>query len=343
MALKRRSAFTVVEMLVVISIIAILAGMLLPAVQMAREAGRRANCINNMTQIAKGAVLYATSQQYLPPSRSWPSRSLANNGTLPDAYDPAQSYTWVQPMLTYIGSNDIAGTIENRTTGVAQATEAARINLLVCTSDTHEGEGAAILDYAINSGRINQLMNGVPNHDWKANGGTDDRLRRQRTAANAAQAAIDRQQYRLNRMSLTDLVDGASSTIAFAENLYLRTWCIDTNSGVPQITEFHSGVIWYPTPPASPNEPFRPVPETMPIVPTDTEAYPNSRHPGGFQMAMWDGSAKYVNSTIDYTVYARLMSSDGRRTQTPSSAPFDGPIGLPGGVSQADSLSGADW
>jgi hypothetical protein len=50
-----------------------------------------------------------------------------------------------------------------------------------------------------------------------------------------------------------------------------------------------------------------------------------------------------VLNTMPYSVYGRLMSSDGRRTQTPSSAGFDGPIGFADGVSQAASLSGTDY
>lgn len=66
-----RRGFTLVELLVVIAIIGILVGLLLPAVQAARESGRRIQCANNVKQVSLGLYSYATSQRSFPFGASW--------------------------------------------------------------------------------------------------------------------------------------------------------------------------------------------------------------------------------------------------------------------------------
>ena len=68
----RKSGFTLIELLVVIAIIAVLIGLLLPAVQAAREAARRAQCVNNMKQIALAYHNYHDDNGGFPPSNYSP-------------------------------------------------------------------------------------------------------------------------------------------------------------------------------------------------------------------------------------------------------------------------------
>ncbi len=96
---QKNAAFTLVEMLVVISILGVLMGLLLPAVNAARESMRRASCKNNLKQLGDAAQAHVTAQGYFP-SSGW---GYTWTGDPDHGYGAHQPGGWIFSLLPYLG------------------------------------------------------------------------------------------------------------------------------------------------------------------------------------------------------------------------------------------------
>ena len=110
MTTRRRSGFTLIELLVVIAIIAILVGLLLPAVQQAREAARKASCQNNLKQIGLAMHNYENLHKVLPYGAT--TYTYNADGTTRGWGNARDGWSWVARILPQMDQGPIADSID---------------------------------------------------------------------------------------------------------------------------------------------------------------------------------------------------------------------------------------
>lgn len=223
MPTKPKNAFTLVELLVVIAIIGILMGLLLPAVQMARESARATSCKNRLRQMGLALFNYESAKQHFPAGYTYESGAAygARTGN-PVFHSDANhmGHSWGSALLPYLEQNNLSDRIRRDLPAFApenQSTREQQLSLFLCPSDAYsEGNfvirdesGSPIEQYAASSFCAN-WGSAWGRVDTPSDTSDDVNLDATPDQANGVF-------YRNSKTRMRDLVDGSSNTLAFGE------------------------------------------------------------------------------------------------------------------------------
>ena len=299
----RRSGFTLIELLVVIAIIAVLISLLLPAVQSAREAARRAQCVNNLKQLALAAANYESANTTLPTGNYW-TRKLSDPTTFtygPSVFVNMSSYMeQAQVFNSFNFSMGWEAPMNATIAGVG-------ISSLWCPSDASVSSG-----YGLSSSLSSQFYSSTAmvtqqfisyagcEGTWAQYETPNDGMPTFQAWVNASKGLV----YSGAVTKIASITDGLSNTILFGE----RAHGLFGGSDAPFYMWWNSG-YWGDTffDTLFPINPTKTLGGQMDLndpnnvyggwwwVPLEAAS---SFHPGGANFAFCDGSVKFIKETI---------------------------------------------
>ncbi len=316
---RRRPAFTLVELLVVIAIIGVLVALLLPAVQAAREAGRRTTCINKVRQMV------LASHNYHDSNREFPAGAQVNDG--PGA---SGALSWLVQILPYIEQAGISQQLgDSINVGDIEATNQRllelQLDLYWCPSRPFDDEDFTSTGYAIST---YFGVTGGPIFDGSDNEvQVDDVDFYDLEDSHCGDLYTNGVFIPYNPVSMREISDGTSNTFAVGE----RTW---------QLRSFFAGAFYeggrshekaskicshsqknmaigISTPEESGYYVFeqKPPPNARKVV-RFNDFFFGSEHPGGTHFAFADGSAKFISDDNDLRVLQALATRNGSETSS---------------------------
>lgn len=235
-----REAFTLVELLAVIAIIGTLLGLLLPAVQAARESSRRSVCSNNIKEVTLACANYEQGRRTLPPG-AYSAFGITWWHSLLPFIDAADLFAKYDPRYAYQGGPTTPYTNLNTLTG--------RVNNMACPSDngplTHQNGTGQRYNYAANAGNVGMTYNAntatgmsrtasrLNGSTTITNGGEPFRFEGTNPTSNANGNLLIG--YTAGRtppqIQLRHVTDGLSKTLAFAELLRGTNGIMESGSG----------------------------------------------------------------------------------------------------------------
>lgn len=326
-----RSGFTLIELLVVISIIATLIAFIAPAVQNARSAARRLECLNNMRQVALATQNFAATNSDRLPFLAI-STSTASN---------APPTGWPAQLLPYMERAAIADKINAGTFNVA--TDGVYVKTFTCPDDSNNHGQNGGLSFAANAGYgwfflSNPIVHveevgGNGAHDatnLRWDGVTAGSTLSRRIARDTGvfwRPADDRFRMTIDYISSKD---GTAQTILYGENANSRRWFSNNTldialvfCGVPMyLPSNYPTEILFPNPPNStgsdalaslgpPFVGFSRINSNKGTAPGESP-FASSFHSGGAHFFFVDGHGKFISDSINLWVYAQLITPAGQ-------------------------------